>query len=436
MNDNPLHRYCNPNMLIIWRDLTKRQLQRVAWVELLILQTEQGLIHFDDFHKLDRDSFLEYDQDKLDQALMLEKTTKHDLAADLLLAEQELPVELKGKLHWGATSSDIEDFAINLQITRSTYLLLSQANALIKRLMDLCVIHCRTVVLGRTHLQPAEPTTLGYRFSVYLNELWEAYSNLEDLHRKNQTHKGFKGAVGTQGDIAMVLPPSWGSTQGFPCGQTYPRQRDYRILAILCDFAATLHKMASDIRIMQAFKLVWEGKAKGQIGSSAMPAKSNPVLSERVCAICRHIEALSGECWNTAANSFLERTLDDKISQRWYLSESFIALSGALKTATEIIDGLQVDSMRCMAEVWQEWRAWVPARKLAILQQISTSPRSTLYIETEGKLSSSLSIQEFLAPELTFPQGINSTTQDRILSIEIAAEITLATCTYIQGKLE
>lgn len=434
MNDNPLHRYCGATILNVWDDLTKRWYQRMAWKRLLLLQTRQGIIKTEDMNRLNQGEFETYDQDKFKQALSLEKVTKHDLAADLLLAEQELPTELKSKIHWGATSSDIEDFATNQQIISSIDLVLAHSRLLIDKLADFCLTHSRTVVLGRTHLQPAEPTTLGYRFAVYLNELWIAYQDLKRLLEDDQTNKSFRGAVGTMGDYFITGPQTLPYLDSFPCGQTYPRQRDYRILAVLCDFAATLHKMSSDIRIMQSFKLVWEGKADGQIGSSAMPAKSNPILSERICAICRHIKALAGECWDTAANSFLERTLDDKISQRWYLSESFISCMGALNTAIVLFDGLKVNVDRCRDEVWEEWRAWAPARKLALAQKSSTLPRSVLYKDIEDKLNHSTSLFEFMQPEMQLWQGPNVVYNDSILAVELAAEITKHVSWSIKGQ--
>jgi adenylosuccinate lyase len=222
--------------------------------------------------------------------------------------------------------------------------------------------------MGYTHLQPAEPTTLGYRLCQYAQELLMDWRNLDRL-LVDLKGKGFKGAVGTSASYAHLLQGS-GLTarelehrvmerlglEAFPVAtQTYPRKQDWLIVNALASVAQSLHKFAFDLRVLQAppFGELSEPFKARQVGSSAMPFKRNPVAAESICSLARYVAALPAVAWHNAADSLLERTLDDSANRRLILPQAFLAVDAVLGLARRIVEGLVV---------WEE----AIARNLAI----------------------------------------------------------------------
>src|SRR5262249_12372334 len=212
--------------------------------------------------------------------------------------------------------------------------------------------------MGYTHLQPAEPTTIGYRLAVYAQDALGALGELDRLIA-GLRGKGLKGAVGTAASYQELLAGT-GSTPeqleaaflaeldlpAFPIAtQTYPRGQDYAVLTALAGLAAGLHKFAFDLRVLQAqgFGEWAEPFGEKQGGSSAMPFKRNPVNAEKVCSLARVVAGLPDAAWHNAADSLLERTLDDSANRRAILPEAFIAAEECLMTSTRIVRGLVVD---------------------------------------------------------------------------------------------
>jgi adenylosuccinate lyase len=216
--------------------------------------------------------------------------------------------------------------------------------------------------MAYTHLQPAEPTTFGYRLALYAQDLMTHYDALIRL-RDTIRGKGIKGAVGTQASFAEILmdtkmtPAQMESIvmrslalEPFSIStQTYPRVQDYSILSALGAVAASLHKFAFDLRLMQSsgFGEAAEPFGEKQVGSSAMPFKRNPVNAEKICSLARQVAAAPMIAWENAAESLLERTLDDSANRRAIIPESFIALDEMIITATRIVEGLRVDETAC-----------------------------------------------------------------------------------------
>jgi adenylosuccinate lyase len=211
-------------------------------------------------------------------------------------------------------------------------------------------------VIAFTHLQPAEPSTLGYRMALYGQDLLEDYRRLKSL-RLGLRGKGFKGAVGSGASYADLLGvenlPQFEARLSekldlpfYPVtAQVYPRKQDYDAICALSGLGASLHKVAFDLRFLQspAIGELAEPFGEKQVGSSAMPFKRNPVQAEKITSLARYLAGLTRIAWDNAANSLLERTLDDSASRRILLPEACLASDELLRTANRIISNLRVD---------------------------------------------------------------------------------------------
>ena len=226
--------------------------------------------------------------------------------------------------------------------------------------------HHALACMAYTHLQPAEPTTVGYRLAMYAQDLLGHLAALDQLIHELRG-KGLKGAVGTAASYAELLAGTEVTPAGleahvmrslgfaaFPItAQTYPRTQDYRVLAALAGLAASLHKFAFDLRLLQSQGIgeMSEPFGEKQVGSSAMPFKRNPVNAEKICSLARFVAALPPVAWENAADSLLERTLDDSANRRAIFPEAFIAMDEILQTAIHIVRGLVVDPEACAANL-------------------------------------------------------------------------------------
>jgi adenylosuccinate lyase len=213
-----------------------------------------------------------------------------------------------------------------------------------------------TPVMAFTHLQPAEPSTLGYRLAQYAQDLLTDWRNLTRV-RENLKGKGFKGAVGTAASYAELLGtanlPKFESRISALLGlaffpvttQVYPRKQDYDILSALAGLGASLYKFAFDLRLLQSPPIgeLSEPFGRKQIGSSAMPFKRNPINAEKIDSLARQLAQYPRLAWDNAAHTLLERTLDDSANRRTSLPEPFLIADELLRVATRICDGLRVD---------------------------------------------------------------------------------------------
>ena len=265
---------------------------------------------------------------------------------------------------------DIED-------TVETYRLRLALTSVGERLQDVLRAFAENVrayadlaCIAFTHLQPAEPTTLGYRLAVYAQDLLIDEATLRFAF-ENLTTKGFRGAVGTAASYEYLLDHSGRSMEieeyvlskfGLQAReistQTYPRKLDYLLLSALAGVGASLSKFAADVRILSSpeFGEISEPFGRNQVGSSSMPFKRNPVLCERIDSLARLLAGYSNVAWQNAATNFLERTLDDSANRRTILPEALLCADELIGLARRVIGGLRVNERR----IAQNLRAYGP----------------------------------------------------------------------------
>ncbi|MBI2039757.1 adenylosuccinate lyase [Candidatus Microgenomates bacterium] len=347
-------RYGSEQMRAIWSEENKYRTWRKIWVELARAQHKLGLVSKEELEDLEKH------QDDLDieRIWEIEKDTRHDVVA----AIKEFAEKAKiggGKIHLGATSMDISDNAETLRIREALKIVEEELIKLLKTFAKKIENYADFVCMGYTHLQPAEPTTLGYRFSLYAQDLLMDLELLQFV-KKNLKGKGMKGAVGTSASFVKLLGEEGakkmelevleglGGLEGFEItNQTSPRKIEVWIGNLLSSIAQSLYKFAFDLRIMQApWMNEWqEPFGKLQVGSSAMPFKRNPVKAEQICSLARLVVNLSKTTWDNAAHMLLERTLDDSANRRVVMPEMFLAVDEMLTSANNILKGLNINEV-------------------------------------------------------------------------------------------
>lgn len=353
-------RYGRTRLRLLFSERMRRRLWRAVWVALAEAQAAQGLI--EEFEVADlREHAGEID---VEAAVAIEQEIHHDLMAEIRLFAQQAR-RGGGKLHLGATSMDIEDtvetYRLRLALSYvgdNLYDLLQAFGAKVRRYADL-------VCMAYTHLQPAEPTTLGYRLASYAQDLLIDDENLRFVF-ENLTTKGLRGAVGTaasyerlvshsgrSSDIEAYVLERFGLLAREISTQTYPRKLDYLLLSALAGLGASLSKFAADVRMLGSpgFGEIAESFAAEQVGSSSMPFKRNPVLSERIGSLARLLPAYADVTWQNAATNFLERTLDDSANRRVVLPEALLCADEIITLGRKIIDALRVDERRIAANL-------------------------------------------------------------------------------------
>ena len=345
-------RYGSQEMRRVWSEEHKRRLWRWVWVALAEAEHEAGLVSEAEL------ADLRAHQDEVDIARSheIEAEIGHDKMAEIRVYAEQCPIG-GGKIHLGATSADVEDNADILRIKKSLHLIRQRLVGLLEAFVTQIERYQDLPAMGYTHLQPAEPTTLGYRLCQYAQDLLIDLESLDNL-MTNLKAKGLKGAVGTSTSYAQLLQDT-GMTpaeleqlvmeklglEAAPVStQVYPRKQDFLVLTTLASIAQSLHRFAFDLRVLHAapFGELSEPFGARQVGSTAMPFKRNPVTAEKICSLARYASTLPKVAWDNAALSLLERTLDDSANRRVILPEAFLALDEMLIAARRIITGLVV----------------------------------------------------------------------------------------------
>ena len=349
-------RYARPALRELFSERERRKLWRAVWVALAEAQQRAGLVtqsELDDLraHAEDID---------LDAALAIEREIGHDLMAEIRVYAGQATVG-GGKIHLGATSMDIEDTVETFRMRLALDQILAGLDELLRAFAAQIERYADLVCMGYTHLQPAEPTTLGYRLAVYAQDLLIDRAMLYGA-RDQLTAKGIRGAVGTSASYVRLLDGTARSAQdqeddvlrAFSLSardvatQTYPRKLDFVLLSALAGLGASLSKFAFDVRVLASpgFGDLAEPFGAKQVGSSAMPFKRNPVMSERIDSLARLLPGYANVAWQNAATNLLERTLDDSANRRTVLPEALLCSDEIVSLAKKIVDGLRVDERR------------------------------------------------------------------------------------------
>ncbi|MSR19329.1 MAG: adenylosuccinate lyase [Phycisphaerales bacterium] len=298
-----------------------------------------------------------------------EARLRHDVMAHVHTLGDAAP-RARPIIHLGATSQDVVCNADLLLMRDALQLIARKLAIVIDRLGTFSAKHRATATLGFTHYQPAQPTTVGKRATMWAQEFALSLSDIE-VRLTELRLRGLKGATGTQasylalfqGDSTRVAELEkrfvqhlgWDPSRlWLACGQTYPRAVDAQILSALAVAAAAVHKCATDIRLLANLKELEEPFEADQVGSSAMPYKRNPMRCERACGLARFVMALPASALATASTQWLERSLDDSSNRRLTIPESFLALDGALDVMANVLGGLVVYPRQIAARLESE----------------------------------------------------------------------------------
>ncbi len=345
-------RYASREMQYIFSQEKKFKTWRKLWIALAETERELGL----DITKEQIDELKEHEEDlNLDVAREREKVVRHDVMAHVYAYGVQCP-KAKGIIHLGATSCYVGDNTDLILMADALKLVRKKLINVIEKLAEFADKYKDQPTLGYTHFQPAQPTTVGKRATLWIQEFM---MDLEDLDYVLQSLKllGSKGTTGTQasflelfdGDQEKVekIDPMIAKKMGFQScypvsGQTYSRKVDQRVLNVLSGIGTSAYKFANDIRMLQHLKEIEEPFEKSQIGSSAMAYKRNPMRSERICALSRYVMIDAMNPTVTASTQWFERTLDDSANKRLSVPEGFLAVDGILGLCINVADGLVV----------------------------------------------------------------------------------------------
>ena len=347
-------RYASREMQQIFSPRKRFGTWRRLWLALAESEAELGIDISDTALEQMRASLDSLD---LERAAEYERRFRHDVMAHVHLFGDDAP-EAKGIIHLGATSAFIGDNTDLILHREALGLIRKRLVRCVAALADFAREHASMATLAYTHLQPAQPTTVGKRATLWIQDLLLDIEEL-DFRLKTLRFRGVQGTTGTQasfldlfeGDHEKVdalneaVADRMGFGEGYGVtGQTYTRKVDAQILGTLANVASSASKMGHDLRLLSHMREVEEPFEEEQIGSSAMPYKRNPMRAERICAIARHVIVLAQDPLFTAATQWLERTLDDSANRRLSIPDAFLALDGILLLLENVSSGLVVNA--------------------------------------------------------------------------------------------
>ncbi len=369
MNDryqSPLsERYASKEMQYIFSPDMKFKTWRRLWIALAETEKELGLPITDA-----QIAELKAAKDDInyDVAKAREKEVRHDVMSHVYAYGQQCPAA-KGIIHLGATSCYVGDNTDVIIMREALYLVRKKLLNVMNELAKFADTYKDQPTLGFTHFQAAQPTTVGKRATLWLNDLVMDLSDLDYIISQLQL-LGSKGTTGTQASFLELfdgdhekckeadrrIARKMGFDRCFPVsGQTYSRKLDSRVLNVIGGIAQSAHKFSNDIRLLQHLKEIEEPFEKSQIGSSAMAYKRNPMRSERIAALSRYVMIDMLNPAVTAATQWFERTLDDSANKRLSVPEAFLAVDGILDLYMNVVDGLvvypKVIEQRLMSEL-------------------------------------------------------------------------------------
>ena len=358
-------RYASREMQYIFSPEMKFKTWRKLWIALAETERELGLdITEEQIHELK-----EHAEDiNFEVAKEREKLVRHDVMSHVYAYGQQCP-KAKGIIHLGATSCYVGDNTDIIIMAEALKLVKKKLVNVMAELSKFADTYKALPTLAFTHFQPAQPTTVGKRATLWLQEFMMDYEDLEYVLGSLKL-LGSKGTTGTQasflelfdGDNETVdkIDPMIAEKMGFKecygvSGQTYSRKVDTRVANVLAGIAASAYKMSNDIRLLQHLKEVEEPFEKNQIGTSAMAYKRNPMRSERIGSLSRYVMVDALNPAITSATQWFERTLDDSANKRLSIPEGFLAIDGVLDLCLNVVDGLvvydKVITKRLMSEL-------------------------------------------------------------------------------------
>ena len=346
-------RYASREMQAIFAPAHRYGTWRRLWLALAAAQHELGLSISQQALDEMRSGLDEID---LTKAAEYEHRFRHDVMAHIHLFGDVAPAA-RGIIHLGATSAFVSDNTDLILHREALTLVRDRLVRCISRLAEFAADHRDLPTLGFTHFQPAQPTTVGKRATLWLQDFLLDIEEL-DFRLERLRFRGIRGTTGTQAsflqlfagdhekvdalDDAVAKRMGFGERYGVT-GQTYTRKVDAQVLGTLANVAASASKMGHDMRLLAHLREVEEPFEEEQIGSSAMPYKRNPMRAERICAMARHVIVLAQDPLFTAATQWLERTLDDSANRRLSIPDAFLALDGILVLVENVSSGLVVN---------------------------------------------------------------------------------------------
>ena len=347
-------RYASGSMERIFAPSFRFGTWRRLWLALAEAQRDLGLDIPAEAIRQMRDHLDDID---LEAAARYERRFRHDVMAHIHLFGDVAPAA-RGILHLGATSAFVGDNTDLIQHREAMTLVRGRIVGTVRALARFAREHRGRPTLAYTHFQPAQPTTVGKRATMWIQDLLLDLDEIE--HRLAALRlRGVRGTTGTQASFLQLFGGDHdkvnaleesicrriGFSGAYPVtGQTYPRKVDQALLATLAGVAASASRMAHDIRLLSHLREVEEPFEKEQVGSSAMPYKRNPMRSERICAVARHVIALAASPAQTAATQWLERTLDDSANKRLAIPDAYMATDALLVLAENVASGLRVNT--------------------------------------------------------------------------------------------
>jgi len=345
-------RYASPEMCKLWGDERKFTTWRKLWIALAEAEAELGLAI-----RPEQIAELKAHIEPIDfvRAAQLEREKRHDVMAHVHTYGEACP-SAKPIIHLGATSCYVTDNTDLILMREGLEMVASRLAGVIDRLTHFAVEHRSLACLGFTHLQPAQPTTVGKRACLWAYDL--VLDLIEVEHRLEQLKaRGVKGTTGTQASFLALFQGDHDKVRrldelvsrkmGFAStyavtGQTYTRKIDAQVLGALSGVAQSSHKAATDLRLLQSRKEMEEPFEADQIGSSAMAYKRNPMRAERICGLSRYVMSLESSAAATMATQWMERTLDDSANRRLIIPQAFLSIDAVLILYQNIAQGLVV----------------------------------------------------------------------------------------------
>lgn len=345
-------RYAGRQMQYLFSPDKKFKTWRKLWIALAEAEKELGL----NITEEQIEELKNHQEDiNYDVAVAREALVRHDVMSHVYAYGEQCP-KAKGIIHLGATSCYVGDNTDLIIMTEALQLIKGKLVNVMEKLSEFALEYCGLPTLAFTHFQPAQPTTVGKRAALWLQELKLDYDDINYII-EGMLLLGSKGTTGTQAsflelfdgdhDKVKQLDQKIAEKMGFRgcypvSGQTYSRKIDTRVLNILSGVAASAHKFSNDIRLLQHLKEVEEPFEKNQIGSSAMAYKRNPMRSERIASLANYVISTAMNPAITSSTQWFERTLDDSANKRISIPEAFLAVDGILDLYLNVVDGLVV----------------------------------------------------------------------------------------------